>query len=223
MQNFERLYWYIHEYQNLVYDYYSKDAVAFLVTYYNLNVPNTVWEDTDIFGGAYEKTGNLSGIKRNKILLLPVYFIEDITTAFDGQDTGYNKDNVTSFVFPSTYNFVPYPNDIIKLEQSYLRSNNDTYPLYIVSGVETSVNTDKRFWKVRVEVFQSETLSSVEAQVQNMYSFVDYDKTIHTIEDAEMITKLLIKEEKLKVNLRELYDPNSGFYFMNENGLIERQ
>lgn len=223
MQNFERLYWYIHEYQNLVYDFYSKDAVAFLVTYYNLNVPNTVWEDTDIFGGAYEKTGNLSGIKRNKILLLPVYFIEDITTAFDGQDTGYHKDTVTSFVFPSTYNFVPYPNDIIKLEQSYLRPNNDTYPLYIVSGVEASVNTDRRFWKVRVEVFQSETLTSVEAQVQNMYSFVDYDKTIHTIEDTEMITKLLIKEEKLKVNLKELYDQNSGFYFMNENGLIERQ
>ena len=222
MQNYERLYWYIHEYQRLVYDYYSKDAVAFLVTYYNLNVSQTVWEDQDIFGGAYEKTGDLSGIKRNKILLLPVYFIEDITTAFDGQDTGYNKDNTTSFVIPSTYNYIPYPNDIIKLEQAYLRPTNDVYPLYIVTGVEASVNTDKRFWKLRVEVFQSETLSAVEAQVENMYSFVDYDKNIHEIEDAELITKLLIKEEKIKNNLKPLFDSNSGFYFMGEDGLIER-
>jgi hypothetical protein len=219
MQNYERLYWYIHEYQNLVYDFYSKHAVAFLVTYYNINPTTTVWEDSNIFGGAYEKTGEWSGIKRNKILLLPVYFIEEISTAFDGQDTGYNKDNTTSFVFPSTYNFVPYPNDIIKLEQSYLRPQNDTYPLYIVTGVEPSVNTDRRFWKIRVETFQSETLSAVEEQTENIYSFVDYDKKIHTLQDAQFITKLLMKEEELKVKLKAtLFDNNSGFYFMSDNG-----
>jgi len=213
IQNYERIYSYIHEYQNLVYQYYSKHAVAFLVTYYNLNVDQTIWEDEDIMGGAYEQVGNLSGVKRNKILLLPIYFIEDITTQFDGQETGYNKESETTFVFPSTYNFKPYPNDIIKLEQEFLRPTNDTHPLYIVSGVEIHPNTDKRFWKVKCQVFQSETLQSVENQTVNVYSFVEYDKTIHTLEDAQFISRLLYKESILKPILNGLFDDRVGFYY----------
>ena len=44
-QKYTRIYDYIHEYQRLVYDFYSKDVVAFLTTYYHINSDNTVWED----------------------------------------------------------------------------------------------------------------------------------------------------------------------------------
>ena len=219
IQNYERIYAYIHEYQNLVYEYYSKHVVSFLVTYYNLNVDETIWEDEDIMGGAYEQVGNLTGIKRNKILLLPVFYIEDMTVAFDGQETGYNKDTETTFVFPSTYKFRPYPNDILKLEQSFLRPTNDIYPLYIVSGVEIHPDTDKRFWKIKCQVFQSETLPSVDAQVENIYSFVEYDKKIHTLEDSQFISRLLYKDSNLRVTLKDLYDDRAGFYFSQRTPL----
>jgi hypothetical protein len=214
IQNYEKLYNYVHEYQNLVYDYYSKHAVRFLVTYYNLNVDETVWENEDIFGGSYEQTGDLSGIKRNKILLLPVYYPEEITTSFDAEEIGYNKNTETTIVIPSSYGFKPYPHDVIKLEQEFLKSSNDTFPLYTVTGVEIHPNTDKRYWKLKCQVFQSETLASVDAQIVNTYSFVEYDKKIHTLANSQFISKLLYKDSLLAPVLKNtLFDNRVGFYF----------
>jgi hypothetical protein len=213
IQNYQRIYDYIHEYQNLVYNYYSKHVVAFLVTYYNLNVCDTIWEDENVFGGAYEPVGDLSGIKRNKILVLPVFYSEDVSTIFDGQETGYVKENETSFVIPSTYNFRPYPNDVLKLEQEFLNPVNDTYPLFIVTGVEIHPNTERRFWKIKCKTFQSRELEEVEAQVINTYSFVEYDKKIHTLSDSQFMARLLYKHSLLKPHLQNLYDRRTGFYF----------
>jgi hypothetical protein len=213
IQNYQRIYEYIHEYQNLVYDYYSKHVVAYLVTYYNLNVCETIWEDEDVMGGAYEQVGELSGIKRNKILMLPLFYSEEYSTSFDAQEIGYTKENETSFVMPSTYDFKPYPNDIIKLEQDYLSPTKDTFPLFIVTGVEIHPNTERRFWKIRCKTFQSEGLSSVEEQVINTYSFVEYDKKIHTLEDSQFMARLLYKHSLLKPILENLFDRRCGYYF----------
>ncbi len=212
MQKFSRTYDYIQEYQKLVYDVYSKSGVAYLVTYYNLNVEETVWENEDIFGGAYEKVGDLSGIKRNKILLLPVYFPEIISTSFDGQETGYHKENETSIVIPSSYGITPYPGDALKLDQSYLRATNNVYPMFMVEGIEISANTDHRYWKLNIKNFQSENKESFDDQVENTYVFFDYDKTIHTLEDSQFLTKILSKNEELRSNLKGLFNENSGFY-----------
>lgn len=214
IQNYQRLYEYVHEYQNLLYDYYSKHVVRYLVTYYNLNVEETVWEDEDVFAGSYEQVGDLTGIKRNKILLLPVYYPEEITTAFDAEEIGYNKNTETTIVIPSTYDFKPYPHDIIKLEQDYLKPTNNTHPLYEVTGVEIHPNTDRRYWRLKCQVFQSETLSSVDEQVVETYSFVEYDKQIHTLSDAQFISRLLYKDSLLAKTLKDtLFDNRVGFYF----------
>lgn len=214
IQNYEKLYDYVHEYQNLLYNYYSKHVVRFLVTYYNLNIEGTVWEDEDILGGAYEQTGDLSGIKRNKLLLLPVYYPEEITTSFEAEESGYIKNTETTIVIPSSYGFKPYPHDIIKFEQEYLQSSNDTFPLYTVTGVEIHPNTDRRYWKLKCQVFQSETLASVDAQVSNIYSFVEYDKKIHTLANSQFISKLLYKDSLLAPVLKNtLFDNRVGFYF----------
>ena len=213
MQKFTRLYDYIHEYQRMVYDTYSKIGVAFLVTYYNLNEGETVWENEDLMGGAYERVGNLAtGIKRNKILLLPIYFPDEVSSPFDGQDIGYNKENITVIVFPSSYGVTPYPGDVIKLEQEYLRPTNDTYPTFLVEGVDISANTDRRFWKLTLRTFESVGLSEVEEQVENTYVFVDYDKTVHTLVDSQLIANLLYKNELARENLHNMFDQNSGFY-----------
>jgi len=215
-QKFERIYDYIHEYQRLIYEFYSKDVVAFLTTYYHIDTGDTVWEDENLFGGAYEKVGSLSGIKWNKILLLPVYYIEEINTAFDAQDIGYVKDNETHFVIPSTYGITPLPNDKLKLEQAFLRTNNDTYPVFSVTGVEKSVNVDRLFWKLKVEVEQSVTTTQLDLQLSDTYTFFEYDKKIHSIPDAQFLTRLLAKNETLRDRLSSsLYDGNSGYYFIN--------
>lgn len=214
MQKYLRLYDYIHEYQRLILQVYSKHAIAFLVNYYNLNVPETVWDDEKVFGGSYEFTGELTGIKRNKILLLPVYFTEEIATVFDADETGQIKSNESSLVIPSSYGFIPYPHDVIKLEQEFLRPTNDTYPTFQVSGVEIWPNTDRRFWKLRIEIYQSKTIQPVEKQVVNTYTFVEYDKKIHTLDDAQFMTKLLNKNGTLRGTLNSLFDQRTGFYYI---------
>jgi hypothetical protein len=214
MQKYIRIYDYIEEYRRLVYDVYSKDAVAYLSTYYNLDSESTVWDDTDLFNGSYERIGELSGIKWNKILLLPVFFIDEITTVFDGKETGYLKDGETTIVIPSSYGITPYPGDLIKLDQTFLRETDDTYPIYIVKGVEISSNTDKRFWKLTIGVYHSAKTTDLVEQVDEIFSFVDYDKKIHTIDDANFLTKIMLKNENSRENIIELFDQNNGIYYI---------
>ena len=215
-QKYERIYNYIHEYQKLVYDYYSKDVVAFLTTYYHINSEQTIWDDENMMGGSYDKIGEYSGIKFDKILLLPVYYSEEISTAYDGSETGYIKEGDFSFVIPSTYNFIPLAGDKIKIEQNYLKSTNNIYPIYYIGGVEKTTNTDRIFYKIKLHVEQSITETQLDHQVinENIYTFFEYDKKIHSIPDAQFMLQLLSKNENLKTIMNEkLYDRRSGYYY----------
>jgi len=180
-QLWTRLYDYIEEYQYLVYEYYAKDAIAYLVTYYHLNKDETVWDDTDLFGGYYEKIGDLTGVKWDKILLLPIFFIEEVNTQFDASvENGQIKMNETSIVIPSEYGFTPYPNDLVKFDQRYLQQTPNNFPLFSVTGVEIGPNTDRRFWKLKIETEQSRTMTEVDQQVIDIYTFFDYEiKSLH--------------------------------------------
>jgi len=213
-QYYNRIYDYVRDYQRLVYDKYSKHGVAFPVTYYNINKNKTVWEDEKIFGGAYERTGDLSGIKWDKYLLLPVYFNEDVTTIFDGSEIGYIKEGIGTITIPSSYGILPYPGDIIKFEQSFLQPTNDVFPIYIVTGVETATNCELTFWKLTINVYRSRTISDVEEQLSDSYVFFDYTKKIYTVPQSTFLTRMLIKNEEIKSRLNNIFDQNSGFYLL---------
>jgi hypothetical protein len=210
MQNWTRLYHYIHEYQYLVYSLYANHHVAFLTTYWNINSNETVWDNTNALGGSYERIGDHSGIKFNKYLLLPVYFPDEITSMFDALQTGYVKNQETSVVIPSTYGITPYPGDFVKLEQEFLNPNNNTYPLFIVTGVEIHPNTERRFWKLKLKAYQSKSINDINEQVNDTLIFFDYDKQIHTLDESIILTRLLAKNSELKNRLSLMFDQNSG-------------
>lgn len=216
MQLYTRLYDYIYEYQKLIYDYYSKTAVAFLVTYYHLDLNETIWDSTKLTGGYYEKIGELSGVKWNKVLLLPVFFIENLSGELTGEDIGMVTERETSIVIPSTYNFKPYPNDIIKLDQNYLQPERqkDVYYLYVVTGIEKSTPLPKTFYKLKVVSEQSRTTAEIDQQVSNIYSFFEYTKFVYTIPDTIFLARIMLKNETLRVRLKNMFDENSGFYFI---------
>lgn len=215
LQKYERIYDYIHEYQRLVYDVYSKHAISFLTTYYHIDVQETIWDDQNLMGGSYERIGELSGIMFHKILLLPVFFPDEISTAFDAQEIGYVKEGETSIVIPSTYNFIPLPGDKVKFEQSFLRQTNDIYPIYTVGGIEKSTNTDLVFYKLKVKVEQSITEEQLQRQVSNIYSFFEYSKQIYTLQNAQELANLLQRNSLLRERIKQsFYDSNSGFYFL---------
>jgi hypothetical protein len=214
MQNYEQLYFYIHEYQRLIYDYYSKTSIAFLVTYYNLDRENTIWEDEKMYGGYYEKLGELTGVRYNKYVLLPVFFITEVSSVFDGQETGLLKLNESEIVIPSTYGIQPYAHDMIKFEQDYLKITNDIHPILEVTGVEKSVNADRTFWKLKLKTNQSYTTTQADLQTTATYVFYNYTKQIYRIDDAIFLTRLMQKDEYLKQLLKGFYNQNTGFYFV---------
>lgn len=216
MQNYQRVYDYIYEYWKEIYEIYAKHAVAYLVTYYNLNTTTTVWDNENLMGGYYEKIGSLSGVKWNKYLLLPVYFIEETDTVFDAQDVGYVNEGSSGLVIPDIYGITPYPNDIVKLDQTYLTtdSSKDTYSIYCVTGVQKQSPSDRTYWKLKLSVEQSRTTTEIDLQVSDNYIFYEYDKQVHTIPESITMTNMLSKSESLRTNLKSLYDENSGLYFV---------
>jgi len=197
----------------MVYDYYSKHGQAYLVTYYNLDTEQTVWDNENLMGGYYEKIGSLSGVKWKKIFTLPVYFIGETDTIWDAQEAGVVNDGKTEFVIPSSYGITPHFNDIIKLYQNYLQDD-DSYALYSVSGIQKQSPGDKTYYKCSVQVEQSRTTTELDLQVSNTLIYYDYDKKIHELNDSVTMTKLLVKNEIIRSNLKNLFDQNSGLYFI---------
>jgi len=213
MQNYNRINDYFQDYWTLVYDYYSKHGQAYLVTYYNIDTEETVWDNQDLMGGYYEKIGSLSGVRWKKILTLPVYFIGETDTIFDAQDIGYVNEGRTEFVIPSSYGITPYPNDIIKLYQNYLHDD-DRYALFTVTGIQKQSPGDRTYWKCQCLVEQSRTTTELDLQVSDTLIYYDYDKKIHQVSNATSMTNLLTKNEIIRSNLKNLFDQNSGLYFI---------
>jgi hypothetical protein len=213
MQNYNRIYDYFVDYWKLLYDFYSKHGQPYLVTYYNIDVSQTVWDNENLMGGYYEKIGSLSGIRWKKILTFPVFFIEETNTIFDAQDIGLVNEGNTGFVIPSSYGITPYANDMIKLYQNYLQDN-DTYALYGITAVEKKSTGDRTFWKCGAKVEQSRLTTEIDLQVSDTLMFYDYDKKIHELNDTIGMTRLLSKNETIRERLNNLFDQNSGLYFV---------
>jgi hypothetical protein len=217
MQNYMRLYDYINEYWDLIYDIYPRQGNGYLTTYYNLDTPNLIWDNEKMMNGAYEWVGNNSGIRWNKYLLLPVYFPTEMKSQFDAQEQGYvNEDKDFTLTIPSDYGIIPYPGDIFKVESRFLFNNHadDIYPVYIVKGVQKQSPQDKTYWQLYCDVYQSKDMVQVDRQVTNVFVYFNYTSSIQTVSDATELTNMMNKNGKLIQYIKDGYDPNSGFYLI---------
>lgn len=214
LQLYKNIYQYIEEYWNLLYNIYGIHAVAYPVTFYNIDSTSTVWDDTNLMGGYYEKIGNLSGIRWNKILLLPIFQIEETQTQYDGQDIGLVNEGDSGFVIPSSYGIHPYHNDLVVFNRDFLDVTNTTNSLYTITGVEKQSAQDKTFWKCKLSIESSKIESDLTSQISNTYTFFDYTKKIYTLDDASSLTKILSKNESIRSRVSNLFDKNSGYLFI---------
>lgn len=215
MQLYGRLYDYINEYWKLIHDTYAVHAIPFLVTYYHINKVSTVWDKTYMMGGSYEKFGELTGMKWDKYLLLPVFYIEETSTIFDAQEIGYVNEGDSALVIPSNYGFTPLANDMVKFNQDYLVNKHpDPNSIFAITGLQHHPGTDRSYWKLKLSVEQTATTEMIERQLDTTYVFYDYDKKMHTVEETASMTRMLYKHDVLKGRLKNLYDQNSGFFFI---------
>lgn len=211
MQRYMRIHEYAEKYLEWVYKTYSDFGPAYLCTYYNLDLPESIYDGGVLDGASYEKTGDLSGLKWRKILLLPVYNIEQIVPSYSGEEEGFTKKNqVSSFNFPTSYNLQPMPHDYIKFEQDILKPQNNEYPMYEVANLEKATNTDITFWKVNVKVsYRKET--DLVPHLSRTSAFFGYTKKIYSLERATFLYNMLEKNRFLQ-DMNDYYQENSGVY-----------
>jgi hypothetical protein len=217
MQNWLRLYHYPSDYLNLVYRYYAAHGIAYVCTYYHLDIPNSTLDLDVLDAGSYEIVGDLSGLVWEKIVMLPIYNTDQIQPAFTADERGFGKhEQTTNFNFPTLYNIQPTARDFIHFEELPLNEGNAPNvdnPIYQVINFEKATNSYFSFWKVAAKVSWYKK-SQIEANVRETFAFVDYEKQIYQIDTAQMLFKLLEKNSKL--GTKKFYREQVGWYFQEE-------
>lgn len=213
MQNWLRQQKYPRDFLEFVYEYYAKHGVAYICTYYHLDIPNSDLDKTELEAGSYEIIGDLSGLKWEKITLLPIYNTESIQPSFMADERGVGKfDQTTSFDVPSTYGITPTFTDFVLFDEIILNDggvSTDTSPIYRVSNIEKATNTQISFWKMTLNISQF-TKTQLDSQTRETYSFVDYEKQIYQIDDATEMYTLLSKNNSL--DLKSRFKDSLGLY-----------
>lgn len=213
MQNWLRLYHYPSEFLELVYRYYAAHGVAYICTYYHLDIPRSIADVSVLDAASYHEVGDLSGLTWEKITLFPIYNTDQIQPTFMGEERGFGKfDQISGFNFPEIYGLVPTTHDHVFFEELVL--NNDRQPvnhaMYRVKNFEKATNTFVTFWKVSLKV-DWKTKTQIEDHVFRVYSFFDYEKRIYPLDTATSLYTLLEKNEALGHN--NFFKDTVGYYF----------
>lgn len=199
------------DYFELLYQYYAASGIRTPVTYYSYDIANSVIDKDVLAGGAYEMFGTRSGMRWMKINMLPVYGLEQLQLATNADEHGVQFLSNTSFYIPSIYEIQPHVHDFLIYDQ--LQNRDDPFKqalnMYEVINIEKASQTKITFWKATLRNF-GYYVDDIEHQLSGNYTFVDYEKQIYNTQDAIHLQKLLIKNNKLRVN--DFYNNVSGLY-----------
>ena len=212
MRNWLRVQFYPNEYLKTVYDYYASHGIAYICTYYNLDFEESSMDKDVLQEGAYELTGDLSGVKWKKINMLQIYDLEAIQPRFTADERGMTKINqLSTFNIPTQYQITPTTFDHIIFDSDVLRiSDDEKLNTYQITGFEKSTNTDITFWKIGIK--ESFILKeALDNQTIDTYTFFDYEKKIYQTNDAILLYNMLNQNDQNKMN--KYYSNNSGIIF----------
>jgi len=217
MQPWIRRYNYISDYYNTVYDTYSKVYPGFPITYYSIDWQESIY-DKKLMAGSYEKNGvgSLSGIKFKKILLLPVFGIEQINPNNSGGERGLtmHETETSTVSFSSNYGLIPYEWDIVHFNQNFMSpDNNDDGPVFVVRNTNPATHGRMVMWNCQLKVAPYR-LGDVKKQISSEYMFLEFTKKIHRLDTAAILLKLQQRSGSLSENLRSIFH-NTGFYLQD--------
>ena len=204
---------YVNEYFDLVNDYYSQwNLNTIKVSYYNLDIENSVIDKEKLNSGSYEMVGEKSGWRWRKILQFPLGNISqpNLTPTNDERGTTIS-DRLMDAVFPRSNGIVPKVHDFISFDQFNTETNfmlKDP-PLYEVINIEKSNDFELSFYKINLKISYV-TKSAIDMQLHDILNFVDYEKRIYNLDASIVLEKLL--EEKGENKLKGLFDQKSGLY-----------
>lgn len=212
-QKWLRLTWYVEDYLNLIYRYYAEHGIAYICTYYHLDLTNSICDKDQLDGASYETIGDLSGLLWEKIIMLPIYNTERVNIPFTADEKGFGKfEQRTSLNFPSTYGITPTSTDFVIFDELIVNKDSEArnVPVFRVVNKERSINSFFDFWRVNLEV-TFYTKENIETQVRETFIFSDYEKDIYPISVGEDMVKMMDKNSNLQ--LGNAYKQNIGLYF----------
>jgi len=218
---------YTNEYLETVYRYYADAGISYICTYYSLNIPESVLDTTILDAGSYETTGELSGLRWNRIMLFPIYNTETVQNTFISDERGMGKfDQVSTFNFPTVYGLKPSIHDFVIFEDVQLdedpsqeyrqKSITDFYkqskkPVYQIVHFEKATNTDVTFWKTNLKI-NHHTKIDLDEQLSGDYTYFDMEKHIYKTIETSFMYKMFEKNRSLEGN--DFYRERCGFYFV---------
>ncbi len=214
-----RKYNYISDYFYTVYEHYIKQYPAFPVNYYRLNTEESVYDENQLGGGSYEKlgVGEDSGFVWDKILMLPVFGLEQVFIQQDSGEVGgmnFRESMVSVLNIPDIYGFKPLENDIIDISFGIKNTRNYTRAMYVVSNVSPAhFGEQLQLYRCDIRVAPIEK-ADLEKQIHQYYMFYEPSKEVLPITNATVLTKLTTRAEALNSNLTDLYrDTQTDLYF----------
>lgn len=216
---FLRKYNYIEDYFHTVYQLYAEEYInAYPVTYYSLDVDQSIWDDEEMMAGSYEKQGigELSGVKWKKIIMFPVFGIDQVQPQQATDERGgmtYHDSMTTQIIFPSLYGLIPLENDVVDLSFGIDHPGVNQKTLYTIGNINLSHSGDYfQIYQCRMKVSPF-TKDSIERQVSTSWMFYEHDKIIVPLEKGQMLTKLQQESSELSSILNsEIFDRQCSFY-----------
>jgi hypothetical protein len=217
-QPYFRKFNYIQDYFNTANNLVSKIGPAIPVTYYQVDWENSVYDNDVLVAGNYEKhgVGIKSGIVWKKIYMLPVYQTEQIVPNNNADERGvnYGDSMMSSCVIPGTYGVKSTEWDMIQFDQSFMFQGNAFSPTFIVRNVDISNYGDINYYKLSLDVVPNDRIVSLEEQVNSIYMFLDFDKTIYPITNAKFLLHHINKHDILVTELNKHFH-RIGIYHEN--------
>lgn len=218
MQQYITNYNYINDYYKTVYDFYSTHYPKYPVTYYNIDWDASIY-DEKMMAASYEKwgIGELSGMKWNKIQMLPVYGVDTVQPSFNADESGYTlrDSEMSGMAIPTTYNIQPYPWDVVRFDQSFMMKGLETTPTFVVTNVELATFGEITHYRLRLQVIGGQNIAEdLEKQLEDRFSFVETTRSIHRVDAAYVLFGLESKNNDV-VNIVNNKMSNTGFYLEN--------
>lgn len=208
---------YFSDYFLTVYKALIKNYKCYWCTYYSVDIGKSVYDDEFLRAGTYEKysIGNLSGMKFKKIMMLPVFGVDQITPQYESGERGLTtvETERTSIQFPDIYGLIPNPGDIVHFDELFMSKSSISTPIFVVTNAPDVAHygNDCQLYKLSLKVagVRSDELTP---HISSTHMFVDYFKKIYDFDHAQILFNLENLGCQTSEKLKQYIHPTTGIY-----------